>query len=185
MRPPHTLIVPLVVVLVVVSGVVAADGGTVIDHRGDEILLDAVADQRVQGTTPYESGTVIGVRIKSVEDTHPFLVSKAVRVGTNGSFSVTFDLSELAPLHGGPVHVEVRHNETTVHEIDGILVTKNMPDDSTLTYHQPTDESTATDPSPTTTTTTDTGSLSGIQVPGLGLAAGVIALVAVALLARR
>ena len=103
MRPPHLIVTLAVVVALSLSGVVAADSGTAIDHAGDELTLDAVDGEHVHGTTPFAPGTLIGVRVKSVGDTHPFLVSKAVRVGENGSFDVTFDLSEMAQLRGGPV----------------------------------------------------------------------------------
>jgi hypothetical protein len=184
MRPPRTLGVVLAALLVLAPVSVTADGTTAIDHTGDEITLTAAEAQQIHGTTPFESGTVIGVRIKSVGDTHPFLVSKAVRVTENGSFDVAFDLSGLSPLRGGPVEVEVRHNETTIHEIGGVLVTRNMPDDSTLTYQTPTEETTPA-ASKTPSTTTTSASFSGLDVPGLGLGVGVVALVSVALLARR
>ena len=186
MRPPHSLFALLLVLVVASSGVVAADGTTAIDHQGDQIVLDAAEDQHISGTTPFDPDTVIGVRVKSVGDTHPFLVSKAVRVDENGSFDVAFDLSELAPLHGGAVAVVLRHNETTIHQVPGVLVTKNMPVNSTLTYDPSTQATTtASTSTATTTTTTATGPLSGVAVPGLGLTTGVVALFTVALLARR
>ncbi|KAB1188835.1 MULTISPECIES: BGTF surface domain-containing protein [Haloferax] len=186
MRPPHTRIVFFgVLLLVAPASIVASDGGTAIDHQGDEIIIGAATDQRIEGTTPFESGTIIGVRVKSVGETHPFLVSKAVKVGENGSFDVVFDLSELAPLQGGPIHVEVRHNESTIHELDGVLVTKNMPAESTLTYAPPTDGTTSPPSTTTATTTTPDDSSSGIDVPGFGIVAGLVALGSVILLTRR
>ncbi|WP_411963009.1 BGTF surface domain-containing protein [Haloferax sp. YSMS24] len=187
MRPPQSLFAFLLVLVTVSAGVVAADGATAIDHQGEEIVLDAAGGQHVAGTTPFDPGTVIGVRIKSVGDTHPFLVSKAVRVNQNGSFDVAFDLSELAPLRGGPIAVSVRHNETTIHQISGVIVTKNMPDESTLTYDSSTPATTseATSTAATTTSTsTPTGPLSGVTVPGLGIIAALVSLLAVGALAR-
>ncbi|KAB1196678.1 MULTISPECIES: BGTF surface domain-containing protein [Haloferax] len=188
MRPPHSLIALLLVLVVASTTVVASDGLTTIEHQGDEIILDAAQNQQIRGTTPFEQGTVIGVRVKSVGDTHPFLVSKAVRVDENGSFTVVFDLSGLAPLRGGPVDVVVRHNQSTIHELDGRLVTENMPENSTLTYDPSNPETTATTSPETvtsTTTTTASGPLSGVTVPGLGITTGVVATLVVALLARR
>ncbi|WP_416839286.1 BGTF surface domain-containing protein [Haloferax sp. DFSO52] len=188
MRPPHALLVLAFVLVVASAGVAASDGTTSIDYQGDELVLGATSSQKITGTTPFESGTVIGVRVKSVDGTHPFLVSKAVKVEQNGSFAVEFDLSELAPLRGGPVEVEIRRNESIVHEIGGTLVTENMPENSTLTFSPSTAETTTTETTTTaetTTTQTPTGPLSGISVPGLGITTGVVALLAVAFLVRR
>lgn len=183
MRPPQSFFALILVLVTVSAGVVAADGATAIEHQGEELVLDAAAGQHVAGTTPFDPGTVIGVRIKSVGDTHPFLVSKAVRVNQNGSFDVSFDLSELAPLRGGSIAVSVRHNETTIHQIPGVLVTENMPDNSTLTY-DPSTPPTTTTTTAATTTTSSAGPLSGVAVPGLGITAAIVSLLAVGALAR-
>lgn len=185
MRPPHPVFTVILVLVAAASGVAAADGKTAITHQGDAVVLDAARDQHVTGTTPFDRDTVIGVRVKSVGDTHPFLVSKAVRVDQNGSFDVAFDLSELAPLRGGPVAVVIRHNESTIHQVDGVLVTKNMPENSTLTYDPETPETTTTSETAVTSPDTPDGPLTGLRVPGLGVTAGVLALLAVGLLARR
>ncbi|AKU07192.1 MULTISPECIES: BGTF surface domain-containing protein [Haloferax] len=173
MRPPHLVVSLLVVVALSLPGAVAADG-TVIDHSGEGLTLDAADDEHIHGTTSFSSGTLIGVRVKSVGDTHPFLVSKAVRVGENGTFDVTFDLSELSQLRGGPVQVSIRHNQQSIYQENATLVTHNMPGDSTLTPDVETTATTTETAPPSTATTTD--SRSGFEVPGFGVGAGVAAL---------
>ncbi|ELZ98463.1 BGTF surface domain-containing protein [Haloferax sulfurifontis] len=183
MRPPHLSVALLVVVALSLSGVAAADSGTVIDHPGDELTLDAVDGEHVHGTTPYATGTLIGVRVQSVGDTHPFLVSKAVRVGENGSFDVTFDLSELARLRGGPVKVSVRRDQQTTYEENATLVTYDMPENSTLTPDIGEADATAETAASSPATTSD--SPSGIEIPGFGVGVGVAALLVASLVAAR
>lgn len=103
MRPPHLVAILLVVVTLSLSGVVVANSSTAIDYTGDGLTLDAIDGEHVHGTALFAPGTLIGVRVKSVDDTHPFLVSKVVRVGENGSFNVTLNLSEMAQLRSRPV----------------------------------------------------------------------------------
>ncbi|WP_430639312.1 BGTF surface domain-containing protein [Haloferax volcanii] len=182
MRPPYLIVTLAVVVALSLSGVVAADSGTAIDHAGDELTLDAVDGEHVHGTTPFAPGTLIGVRVKSVGDTHPFLVSKAVRVGENGSFDVTFDLSEMAQLRGGPVQVSVRRDQQPIYEENATLVTYDMPENSTLTPDIR-DAATAETTSASTATTAD--SSSGIDVPGFGAGVGVAALLVASFVAAR
>ncbi|WP_410765097.1 BGTF surface domain-containing protein [Haloferax sp. DFSO60] len=177
MRTPRVLYVGLAF-LVFISGVGGAASGFNINYEGEQFVLDATAGQHVRGTTTFEKGTVINVRVMSSGETHPFLMSKSVSVGTNGSFDVQFDLTELAPLRGGPVTVAIRHNESRLYATNATLVTNNMPADSTLTPD-------VADTTETTTKTTTTDSPStGIEVPGFGLVAGLLALLVTALLVR-
>ncbi|ELZ91475.1 hypothetical protein C440_14214 [Haloferax mucosum ATCC BAA-1512] len=178
MRPPQSLAVVFVFLLLSASGAVIADGGTVIDHQGERLILDAAEGQHIHGTTPFEAGTVIGVRVQAVGGTHPFLVSNIVRVGENGTFDASFDFSELAPLRGGPVQISVRHNETSVHQTNGTLVTNNMPEDSTFTPVSGTDE-TMTTTARITTVRATSDSMSGFDVPGFGVETALTALTAV------
>ncbi|ELK49516.1 hypothetical protein D320_18709 [Haloferax sp. BAB-2207] len=120
--------------------------------------------------------------MKSVGDTHPFLVSKAVRVGENGSFDVTFDLSEMAQLRGGPVQVSVRRDQQPIYEENATLVTYDMPENSTLTPDIR-DAATAETTSASTATTADASS--GIDVPGFGAGVGVAALLVASFVAAR
>ncbi|CQR50419.1 MULTISPECIES: BGTF surface domain-containing protein [Haloferax] len=182
MRPPHLIVALVVVVALPLSGVAAADG-TAIDHAGDELTLDAVDGEHVHGTTPYAPGTLIGVRVKSVGDTHPFLVSKAVRVDENGSFDVTFDLSELSRLRGGPVQVSVRRDQQTIYEENATLVTYDMPESSTLTPDVEDADATAETTSSPAATTADPSS--GIDVPGFGAGVGVTAILVASLVVSR
>ncbi|MCO8266307.1 BGTF surface domain-containing protein [Haloferax prahovense] len=175
MRPPHLVVVLLVVVALSLPGAVAADG-TVIDHSGEGLTLDAADGERIHGSTPFESGTLIGVRVQSVGDTHSFLVSRIVRVGENGTFDVTFDLSGLSQLRGGPVRVSIRHNQQAIYQENATLVTYDMPGNSTLTPDVETTETTTETAQPSTATATSTDSLSGFEVPGFGAGAGVVAL---------
>ncbi|MFC7203852.1 BGTF surface domain-containing protein [Haloferax namakaokahaiae] len=179
MHPPRMLCIGLAF-LVLVSGVGAAAGGIDIDHDGERFILDATADQHVRGTTTFENGTTINVRITSNGETHPFLMSKSTTVGTNGSFDVQFDLTELAPLRGGPVTVALRHNESRIYATNATLVTNNMPENSTLTPD--TVESSETTAA---TTTTESPTPTDIGVPGFGLGATVVALLSAALFVRR
>ncbi|AFK18819.1 PGF-CTERM sorting domain-containing protein [Haloferax mediterranei ATCC 33500] len=184
MRPLQSLTVVFVFLLLLSTpGAVVADGSTVINYQGDSLVLDADTDQHISGTTPFEAGAVIGIRIKSVGGTHPFLVSKPVRVGENGTFDVSFDLSELAPLRGGAVQITVRHNETAIYELNGTVVTGNMPEDSTFTPIPGADETTTTTER-TTTIRSTTDSMSGFEIPGFGVGTAIISLLSVVLLAR-
>ncbi|ELZ84386.1 hypothetical protein C455_01757 [Haloferax larsenii JCM 13917] len=185
MHPLRQFTVVFVLLFLVTAGAATAANGTVIEYSGDELVLDAAADQQIHGTTPFEEGTVVGIRVKSIGDTHPFLVSKAIRVGENGTFVVSFDLDELAPLRGGPVEISIRHNESEIHAIEGVLVTNNMPDGSTLSPPTTSTDRPSTEPSTETTTTTTTRtSSSGFEIPGFGVLAAVGSILALAVTIR-
>ncbi|WP_396613073.1 BGTF surface domain-containing protein [Haloferax sp. S1W] len=169
MHPLRQVTVVFVLLLLVTAGVAIATNETVIEHTGETLVLNATTDQHIRGTTPFEKGTVVGVRVKSIGETHPFLVSKTVRVGENGSFHVSFDLDELAPLRGGPIEVSIRHNSTRVHAKEGVLVTHNMPNGSTLTPPTTTAIDPSTQPPTETPTTTMSTPPTGLDIPGFGV----------------
>ncbi|POG54544.1 BGTF surface domain-containing protein [Haloferax marisrubri] len=181
MRPPHLVVALLVVVALSLPG--AAADGTVIDHSGEGLTLDAADGEHIHGSTPFEPGTLIGVRVQSVGDTHSFLISKVVRVGENGTFDVTFDLSELAQLRGGPVRVSIRRNQQPIYQENATLVTYDMPANSTLTPDVEDAETTTETQQPSTTTTETPDSRSGFEVPGFGVGAGIAALLLASLVA--
>lgn len=92
-----TAIVLLLLASSVVQPVVAVqddEGSIEIDHEGDEIRLEAAPNQTISGTTDLEPGTEVRVHVRSSE--RNFIKSYTTNVSADGSFEMTFDLSDLA-----------------------------------------------------------------------------------------
>lgn len=64
-----------------------------IEYEGDGIRLEAAPNQTITGTTDFEPGTKLRVRVQSHEV--PFLKSRRTSVSSDGSFEISFDLSEV------------------------------------------------------------------------------------------
>ncbi|MFC4447813.1 DUF2167 domain-containing protein [Halorussus aquaticus] len=134
--------------------------GHVVDVRGGVTVAPAV-NQTITGDIDLEPGTPVQVRLKSTNGTQ-FLKSGETTVTENGRFRVSFDFTGLEAESGNRTEfrIEVRADGEVEKEASGVVRTP------------PTNE--------TTTTTTKAGS-----VPGFGLTTGVVALIAVSVLALR
>lgn len=83
-----------------VAGLGNATGATQADveftHEGDSLTLAAASGQPVTGTTTYGEGVDLTVRLRS-SGSSPFMTSRQTTVATDGTFDVTFDLSDVDP----------------------------------------------------------------------------------------
>ncbi|WP_255196581.1 DUF7282 domain-containing protein [Halorarius litoreus] len=59
------------------------------------VTVDSAADQQISGTTNLAPGTELTIRARSTGDS-PFLKSNTTEVGPNGTFSGTFDFSNVS-----------------------------------------------------------------------------------------
>lgn len=84
--------------LLVSSGLAVAQADASIQYDGEALTLHPAAGQAITGTTDLEAGRSVTVRLQSTGDTSPlFIKSETASVGTDGTFRVTFDLSDVEP----------------------------------------------------------------------------------------
>lgn len=85
----------------------------------ESLQLEPATAQVVGGTTNLDPGTELVVRMRSAGE-NPFLISRAVNVGTDGSFQAAFDLSDVPS--GTPYQVAVYYNGSRVANASGEIV---------------------------------------------------------------
>ncbi|SFR91648.1 hypothetical protein SAMN05216559_0950 [Halomicrobium zhouii] len=98
--------------LAVTAVTLASDGGTTIDHDGENVTLAAAPGQAVSGQTDLDAGTTLDVRLTSTDASNPFLQTKEATVAENGSFSTTLNLGGVAA--GATGNLTVRHNDSVL-----------------------------------------------------------------------
>ena len=160
----------------------------------------------LRGTTSVAPGNDLTVELNGSVDAFP--LTETVSVSDDGTFSATFDLTDVAI--GTNVTATVQWDDTVIGDTSGVVVQQIDDDDvSTETTTEPTDETTtetptdatsAATPEPTPEPTPDpttTGSAaggggddaadgeSGATSPGFGVVVAVVALLGAALLAAR
>lgn len=91
---------------------VTGPNGTHFHVEGERISLENATGQRVRGATNLDAGTNVSVRLRST-DNNPFIHSRTVTVGDNGTFVATFDLSQVPA--GTEFTATVSHASDTVH----------------------------------------------------------------------
>ena len=91
--------------------------GTFLVYQGEELTLESGPDQTIQGETTLESGTALTVQLRSAGGDHPFLKSTEVSVTEYGTFTATFDLSDVPA--GTAFTVHARGDGQTLGRWDG------------------------------------------------------------------
>jgi len=172
-------------------------------NGGDDITVEAASGQTISGTTNVAPGTEVNIRARA-SGSNPFLkTANGVTVGADGTFSGTFDFSDVSEnttftvtaastgqaFANAPVEIE-----GTVGEAAATATPTPEPATDTPTPEPATDTPTpepATDtptPEPATDTPTEGGATetetSGSQ-PGFGGAVAIVALAGAALIALR
>ncbi|NHN60847.1 MULTISPECIES: BGTF surface domain-containing protein [Halorussus] len=100
------------------SATAAPDGnGTAIVTDGEELVLEAGANQTIRGETDLSPGTTLSVNVEG--DT--FLLTDTTAVTDEQTFNVTLDLSDFGEQD---VAVRVYRSETVLAEADGRIVCK-------------------------------------------------------------
>lgn len=102
-------------------------GPIFVEHQGDELELAAAPNRTLRGTADLAAGTELEVRLRSSASS-PFLKTASTTVADDGTFAVTFDMSQLEP--GTEFTVNVRSTADTSHstKVTGVVV---EPDDGT------------------------------------------------------
>lgn len=96
------------------------DANTTVVHDGDNLTLEAAANQTIAGHTDLEPGTVLTVRVESTAPENPFLRTTQATVAENGSFEATVDLAGTRP--GVAFTVIVHHDGETLTRESGEVV---------------------------------------------------------------
>ncbi|KAB7517960.1 PGF-CTERM sorting domain-containing protein [Halosegnis rubeus] len=170
-------------------------------NGGDDITVEAASGQEITGTTNVAPGTEINIRARA-SGSNPFLkTANGVTVGADGTFSGTFDFSDVASDTTFTVTASTSQSFAETVTIDGTVgeaaaTPTPEPATDTPTPEPATDTPTptpepATDtptPEPATDTPTEGGptetETSGSQ-PGFGGAVAIVALAGAALIALR
>lgn len=88
-------------------------------YEGEQLTLQAEADQVVEGRTDLGEGENVSVRLRSTGE-NPFLKTRTATVDDDGAFEATFDLSDVEG--DADVGVVVRHDDTRLVEAAGAVV---------------------------------------------------------------
>lgn len=83
------------------------DNSASLNYEGSRLVLGSTTEEVVDGSTDLPPGSEIAVRIHGGGD-QAFLQQRPATVAENGSFAVTFDLSDIA--EGATFRVAVRHD---------------------------------------------------------------------------
>ena len=132
------LAVLLVAILVgsTVAAVPAAADGTTIDHDGETLSLSAGPAQQITGQTDLAAGTEVTVRLRSSDNSAPFIRQTAATVGDDGRFSVQMNLSAVAP--DTEAVATLRSDGKTIAEHGVVIDAPNsVADDSTAQHTGP------------------------------------------------
>lgn len=91
---------------------VTGPNGTHLHVTGENVTVEAAANQTIRGATDLEPGTEIAVRARSSGSGQPFIKSQQVQVREDGTFAATFDFEGIEP--GTTFEVTVHHGNDTV-----------------------------------------------------------------------
>lgn len=83
------------------------DNSASLNYEGSRLFLQSTTEEEVEGSTDIQPGSEIAVRIHGSGD-QAFLKQRTATVTENGSFAVTFDLSDIE--EGVTFRVAVRHD---------------------------------------------------------------------------
>ncbi|MDZ7747307.1 MAG: BGTF surface domain-containing protein [Halobacteriales archaeon] len=170
-------------------------------NGGNDITVEAVSGQTISGTTNVAPGTEINIRARA-SGNNPFLkTANGVTVADDGTFSGTFDFSDVAQNTTFTVTASTSPAFADAVSVDGTVVESTAtptPEPTTPTPEPATDTPTpepATDtptPEPATATPTDGGDADRDRrlrpleaTPGFGGAVAIVALAGAALIALR
>lgn len=175
----------------------AVNGTASVDATGGEVTVPPASDATVSGTSTFAPGTELTVTARREGGTSPFVTDTTVVVGEDGSWTATFDLSEVA--EGTSFTLRVDKAGETRTSVDGRVARG----DATTTASTATDggedgtptgtgaggDGTATaadgDGGNTETGPDDGDGATTTDSPGFGAVVAVVALLAAARLARR
>lgn len=94
------------------AGEPASADGTRIVGAADGLTLGSGPGQPVRGRTDLAPGTDLTVRLRSTDESRPYLRSVTATVGADGAFRATFDLSGVPP--ETPLRAVVHRDGTTL-----------------------------------------------------------------------
>ena len=164
-------------------------------NDGDDVTVEAAADQMLNGTTNIAPGTELNLRARASGD-NPFLkTANSVVVSEDGTFSGTFDFSDASAntsftLSASGLSVDGVSVDGTVVEMtdepeDTPTPTPTDEPDTPTPTDMPTDEPTDMPTDTPTDMATDTPSDTEGSTPGFGGAVAIVALAGAALIALR
>lgn len=88
-------------------------------HDGEQLTLEPASGQTIRGETDLEGGTELSVRVRSSGE-NPFLRSRPTTVDEDGTFEVTFDMSDVP--EGTTFEVTAHRNGTRLAATTGEVV---------------------------------------------------------------
>lgn len=155
------------------TGTIAAAPIGSFTSDGTTLTVSNTSDATISGETSLEAGAEVNVRIRSTNGaSDPFLHTDTATVAEDGTFTATFDLSNV-PANTSFV-ATARSDAGELEESEGLVVDGS----STVT-------STTAEPTETAETTETADTTNDAGQPGFGVAAALVALAGAALLARR